>query len=101
MSVVLLVGALLAATFGSALLALSQQRHWHAVMGTSAPPGGLPRRLGWLLIAASLVLVLLRDGASFGALFWPLLIGLGAMLTAAALTWAPGAMKPLAKWFVR
>lgn len=101
MNTALLIGAILAATLGSAMLALSQQRHWKAVTGLTTPAGKLPRRLGWLLLAASLVLVILRDGASFGVLFWPMLVGLGALLTAAALTWAPGWMKPLASWCVR
>ncbi|MCU0760085.1 MAG: DUF3325 domain-containing protein [Steroidobacteraceae bacterium] len=101
MSAALLVGAMLAVTLGTALLALSQQRHWNAVMGTGSKPGNLPQRLGWLLISVSLVLTILRDGGSFGALSWPLQAGFGALLTSGALTWMPGVMKPLARWFGR
>jgi hypothetical protein len=97
MNALLLVGAVFAAIFGSALLALSQRRHWQAVTRNPTEPGRAPRRLGWLLLTASIVLTILRDGASFAALFAPVLIGSAALLIAMMLSWAPNALRPIAK----
>lgn len=98
MSAVLLSAALLAAVLGSVMLALSQRRHWQAVTGSPLSAGRPPRRLGSLLLAASFVLTILRDGASFGALSWPMLAGFSALFTAMLLAWAPQALRPLAHW---
>lgn len=97
MNALLLLGAVFAAIFGSALLALSQRRHWQTVTGNPTEPGRAPRRLGWLLLAASIVLTILRDGASFAVLFAPVLIGSAALLIAMMLSWAPNALRPIAR----
>lgn len=100
MSAALLISALLAAFLGSASLALSQRKHWQVVTSSSSTPGQAPRRAGWSLLGASFLLTILRDGASFGALFWPMLLGLSVMVTALLMTWAPQALRPLARSFV-
>ena len=99
MTAVLLIAAAFITLAGSVLLALSQPRHWQAVMGREPRPARGPRPAGWLLLGLSLTLTILRDGVSFGILLWPLLIGLGALTTAMLLTWAPWALRPLASWF--
>lgn len=98
MSALLLMAAILAVTAGCTLLALSQPRHWQDVMGSPSPPPRASRRWGWALLATSIVLVILRDGASFGALTWPMIAGLGAAITAGMLTYAPILIKPIARW---
>jgi hypothetical protein len=100
MSALLLLAALLAALLASALLALSQRKHWQALTGGPSCPGPAPRRLGWWLIATSLAVTLLRDGASFGALAWPMLLGCSGLMTAMVLAFAPHALRPLARLFM-
>lgn len=97
MSMLLLLVAVLAALFGCALLALSQPRHWQAMTHTRSEPGSTPQRLGVLLLTASIVLTILRDGASFAALFSPVLIGSAALVTAMVLTWCPRVLRPITK----
>lgn len=97
MNAMLLLGALLAALLGCALLALSQRRHWRAVTRSQSEPGRRPQRLGSLLLMASIVLTILRDGVSFAALFSPLLIGFAALVIAILLTWVPGVLRPITK----
>jgi len=95
----LLLLALFAAAYaGFALLALSQVRHWRAVVGAAA----LPRRrvlvlraLGGVLIALSLLLALMRDGPGFGSLLWATAISLAALAVAFTLTWRPSIFRPL------
>jgi hypothetical protein len=97
MSALLFTGAVLAAMAGCACLALSQERHWKAVIGT-APQARRPFRVaGWALLGLSLACCILFDGASFAALLWPLLVMLAALATAAVLTWRPGFFRPLAR----
>lgn len=93
----MLLGAALAALLGCALLALSQQRHWQAVTRSPSAPGRAPRRLGALLLTVCVVLTILRDGASFAALFSPVLIGSAALITAMVLTWAPHMLRPITR----
>ncbi|MEA1618038.1 DUF3325 family protein [Erythrobacter sp. T5W1-R] len=97
MNMLLLLGAVLAALFGCALLALSQPRHWQAVTRTRSEPGRTPQRLGWLLLTGSIVLTILRDGASFAALFAPVLIGSAVLVTAMVLTCCPRVLSPIMK----
>lgn len=97
MSVLLLLGAMLTATLGCVLLALSQSRHWHSVTGQPGGPTKPLRRTGWTVLAGTFALALLRDGVSFAMLSWPLYLGLGALITSAALTWRSEVLRPLAK----
>jgi hypothetical protein len=99
MSTLLFIAALLSALGGCIALALSQQRHWEAVMGRAARPQGWLRTAGWSLIAASLAFVVARDGFSFGLLFWPMLFGLGGLLTAMILLWKPPFLRLIAALF--
>ncbi len=101
MSALLSVCAALAALLGCAALALSQARHWKAVNAVAAPPPRALRLAGWALITASLACCIACDGASFAALLWPLLVGGAALVVAAALTWRPAFLRPLAAVFAR
>ena len=95
----LLAGILTAAYLGFALLALAQARPWQRV-GQAAPPTGIRRlalrTLGGLALVLSLVLCLVRDGPSFGALLWATMISLAAIAVAFTLTWRPSLLRPLA-----
>ena len=95
----LLVGIVIAAYLGFALLALTQARPWQQV-GQAAPPTGIRqlalRALGGLALLLSLVLCLVRDGPSFGALLWATAISLAAAAVAVTLTWHPALLRPLA-----
>jgi len=97
-------GLLLLAIFatayaGFALLALSQRRHWVAVVRTAPPQQagfrGL-RLVGVAMLVASLILALLRDGPSFGSLLWATAISLAALGVAFTLAWRPRMLRPLA-----
>lgn len=86
-----LLAALLGAAYlGCAALALSQRRHWHALTGGTAPTplqALLLRGLGSLGVALSLVLGLVRDGPSFGAILWATALSAAAAAVAFTLTW--------------
>jgi hypothetical protein len=99
MTFVLTITTLVAATSGCMLLALSQRRHWQAVTGTASQARSSVRPAGWGLIGVSLVMAVMREGTSFGALLWPMLIGGGALITVAILTLKPEMLTPLAKLF--
>lgn len=97
MTLALMILALVSACAGCALLGLSQARHWQAVTASPSPPPRTLRRVGWGLLLASLMFCILRDGASFAALLWPLLIMAGALIAALLLTWWPAALRPLCR----
>ncbi|WP_082992774.1 DUF3325 family protein [Erythrobacter sp. QSSC1-22B] len=101
MSEALLAGAVLMAFLGCACLALSQERHW--TVSTGKPPISelAQRNAGLLLLAGSLGLSVARDGFTFAILFWPLIVGVGAIATSATLTWRPWLLRPLALLFNR
>ena len=95
----LLVGMMTAAYLGFALLALTQARPWQRV--SRVPPPTSIRRLalrtlGGLALLLSLVLCLVRDGPSFGALLWATAISLAATAVVFTLTWRPALLHPLA-----
>ncbi|MEM9879121.1 MAG: DUF3325 domain-containing protein [Pseudomonadota bacterium] len=98
-----LICAFLCGLLGCSSIAISQLRHWRALFGPRAAPGRvfLARCAGWSLIAASLALCLVRDGASFGALLWPLVIGVSALCVALLLAYSPNVLKPLATLFAK
>lgn len=98
MSMILLIAAWLVGLSGCLALALSQHRHWQAATRSGSLPPRWARRSGWSLSAASLGLLIMRDGVSFAMLFWPLLIGAGALVTAGLLSLKPTLLSPLAKW---
>lgn len=97
MSVLPVILAAVCAFAGCALLALSQPRHWQAVTGSATIPPRSSRRLGGGLVLASLVTCIWRDGASFAALLWPLLLMAGALGVSAVLAWRPASLRPLAR----
>lgn len=98
MSIILVITAWLAALGGCLALALSQHRHWQAAARSGSLPPRWARRSGWSLTAASLGLLIMHDGVSFAMLFWPLLIGAAALVTAGLLSWKPALLSPLAQW---
>jgi hypothetical protein len=95
--------AVLAATYlGFALLALSQDRHWHHLGGARHCPGHAARALrvaGYALLLASLGLSLVRDGPGFGALLWATILSVCALGVVATLTWQTRWLRPLARLF--
>lgn len=95
----LLLGLALCAYLGFALLALAQARQWRRVE-TADPPKGARRAalcvLAGFALVASLILALLRDGPSFGALLWATAISLAALAVAFTLSWRPAWLRPLA-----
>ena len=91
----LLVAAGTLSLAGCALLALSQTRNWRTVIGQGAPPPVM-RRLGWICVGLALVVCVIRDGGSFAALLWPLLLAGGAFAVAMMLAYRPDWLRPLA-----
>ncbi|MEL7028314.1 MAG: DUF3325 domain-containing protein, partial [Pseudomonadota bacterium] len=89
--------AYLSGASGMGWLALSQPRHWRAVMPGPAPdkPKRVLRIAGWVSLFASLIFCILRDGGSFAAILWPLILGAAALAVAMALTYRPSVLKPL------
>ena len=98
--VLLLALAAICALIGCACLALSQNRNWRTVMG-KGQASGFTRPLGWTLIGVSLVLCIIRDGGSFAALLWPLLLAAAGFAVAMLLAYAPSGLKPMASLFMR
>lgn len=96
-----LLVALLAASYaGFALLALSQDRHWHHLGGERRCPTTLAtvlRSIGAALLASALALALVRDGLAFGALLWSTVISVCAFAVVCTLTWRPHWLRPLAR----
>jgi hypothetical protein len=79
---ILLLGLFGTAYVGFACLAFSQKRHWHELTGARSCPARVTyglRAAGYFLITISLVLAVLRDGPSFGALLWGTMISFGAI----------------------
>lgn len=89
---ILLTMIALAQIGGFFLLALSQPRHWQAVIGSSASSRRmilLLRVTGSVWIFASFPLTLWRDGVEFGVLLWFALLSVAAVVTTLALAWWP------------
>lgn len=104
-----LLAVLLAAVLGStylgfALLALSQDRHWHHLGGARHCPARTARMLriaGYALLLASLCLSLVRDGPGFGILLWATILTVCAFLVVCTLTWRPHWLRLLAQLLQR
>lgn len=95
----LLALASLSSLFGMAALALSQERNWRNVCNGAKPSEteiGISRWCGSLLLMLALVFCVVRDGASFAALIWPLLLAAGAFVTAMSLAYKSDLLSPLA-----
>ncbi|MEM9618390.1 MAG: DUF3325 family protein [Pseudomonadota bacterium] len=87
-----LVLAVLSAFLGCGCLALSQEKHWRRII--SAAQSGAKAKIclkcaGWALVSFSLVFCVLRDGASFAVLLWPMLMAAAGMSAAMALALMP------------
>lgn len=91
----LLALAVLAALIGCAWLALSQSRHWRTVIGVGKAHA-VTRPVGWGLIGLSLIFCAARDGASFAALLWPLLLAGAAFTVAMTLAYNPRTLSIIA-----
>lgn len=92
--------ATLLSLFGFALLALSQRRHRWALAGAQAHlkyPVKYVRAAGWVSICLALIPCVLRDGGSFAAVLWPLILGACAFAIAMALTYRPRWFRPLSR----
>ncbi len=96
----LLALALGSAALGFALLALALPRHWEDSTGErvdAVPARRAMRGAGASLLVLSLAACLLRDGASFGALLWVLILFGAAAGVALVLAWVPQWLLPLAR----
>ena len=96
----LLAAVLVAAYLGFALLALSQDRHWHHLGGARHCPPRLVlplRVVGYLLLLAGFVLAIVRDGPSFGTLLWVTALSVAAFALVCTLTWRAHWLRPLAR----
>lgn len=92
----MLVLAAFSAFLGCTFLAISQDRNCRKVLGNSVPDQSqrFARFIGWSLIGAALVFCILRDGGSFAALLWPLVVGSAAIAVAILLAFGPQLLKP-------
>lgn len=78
-----------------ALMACAMRRHRNDIAGSDQPCLPIARQwwlraAGGALLLLALYLAILREGSTFGALLWALLISLAAILVALTLTWRPG-----------
>lgn len=96
----LLLASFALSWLGLALLASSQAQHRSAMAMTRAPS---PRRrmiqrgAGGLLLLLALASAYLRDGPSFGAVLWLLLLSLAAATVAFVLAWRPRWLSAIAR----
>jgi hypothetical protein len=92
MAGLLLLFAGLAGYAGFACLALAMPDYWTRAGGAGAGHAGRIHGLrltGALMLCLSLSLCIWRDGASFGAILWTILLTAGAIAVAFTLTWRP------------
>jgi hypothetical protein len=96
----LLLAAVIATAYGGfALLALSQRKHWTLITGSTMCPLSVVRGFragGSVLLALSFAVALWRDGVSFGALLWSIVISVAAIAVAFTLTWRPHWLRRIA-----
>ena len=97
MSVMLLILAFMCSLVGCAYLAISQDRNFRLVQDDAnrRAPSRKLRPLGFVLLFLALCGCLLRDGVSFAALLWPLMLGISAVVVAQILSFRPAFLKPL------
>lgn len=93
-SLALLAFASLLSIIGVAAVALSQERNWRNI-GVSKAPATWVRPLGWGLIFFALVPCIIRDGFSFTALVWPMLLAAAALVIGMVLAYKPAVMRIL------
>jgi hypothetical protein len=93
------IAAWVASAVGFALLALSQERHWHAVMRAPPTPAIRPlplRATGCALQPLALAGFVHAQGPGFGSLLWGVGATAAAMTVALVLSWYPRLLAPLA-----
>lgn len=86
----MLIALLICAYLGFALLALSQPRNWSIAMGERPfRPASVPalRAGGSVMLIASLLIALMRDGPALGAILWVVILAIAGMLVVFTLTW--------------
>lgn len=95
LSFLLLLLSIGLALLGCGYLALSQPKHSKAVSGADANPAfrKLSRLAGWLLIAASFIPCLMRDGWGFGILTWSLVLPGAALIISLLLAYRPECLR--------
>ena len=84
---------------GFMCLALSQAKHWTQIVELGRRPPHVARGLrimGWLLLAVTLAMSAIHDGASFGAVLWTCLLSVGAIAVALTLAWKPNWLRMIA-----
>mgnify|MGYP005859170229 CR=1 FL=1 len=89
--------AMLLSFLGMVFLALSQAKHWRVITAEAETPPAMARPAGWALLFAALVPCILRDGASFAALTWPLLLAVAALTVSIFLAFCPARIRPFAR----
>jgi hypothetical protein len=98
-------GTLLLSYLGFALIALSQERHWEAVVMYRAAAAAGPARCTFVAgmggVLAALGVALATQGPSFGALLWAVAISAAAVAVAFTLSWWPRALRPLGRLMLR
>lgn len=85
-----------------ALLALSQEEHWAASVGTQPAPPSARLRRRWRYVAGTALalagaLCVAGHGSGFGLLLWVLMMGAGIMAVAFTLSWKPHWLRGIAQ----
>ena len=100
-STLLLIASCLSGYLGFAYLALSQHKNLRAVMGGIRMESRRNRWLrfaGSVLLVVSLLLCIVRDGPSFGAVIWAIVISVAATAVAMILTFRARLLRGLVWW---
>lgn len=92
----LLILAIVSAVASAVLLALSQERNWRIAYGAVAGRRTSMRRIGWALALLTLVLCIVRDGASFGTILGLFLLAAAFLVTTMMLAFRPRLLRPVA-----
>ncbi|MEM6638941.1 MAG: DUF3325 domain-containing protein [Pseudomonadota bacterium] len=88
--------ALLTSAVGLSLLALSQASHWYRVNKSHTRRPGV-RAVGWVLIGASFIVCIARDGVSLAMLIWPMVTATVSVAVALLLAFRPRWLRSLAR----
>ena len=92
----LLILAVVSALASALLLALSQERNWRIAHGAVAGRRTRMRRIGWPLALLTLVLCIVRDGASFGTILGLFLLAAAFVAVTLLLAFRPRWLRPVA-----
>lgn len=94
--VVLLIMATSFCGIGMVYLALSQRRNWN-VFGSYRIKRTQTQTVGSVFLLASLATSAVRDGVSFAALIWPMLVAVQALTVGMIMAFKPRWLRPFAK----